>query len=40
MDLHTSFHCKMVGMKATDKKQVKNRMFKMGDFDELDETLG
>ena len=31
---------KMVGMKATDKKQVKNRMFlKMGDFDELDEGL-
>jgi len=31
---------KMVGMKATDEKQVKNRMFlKMGDFDELDEGL-
>ena len=31
---------KMVGMKATDKKQGKNRMFlKMGDFDELDEGL-
>ena len=31
---------KMVGMKATDKKQVKNRMFlKLGDFDELDEGL-
>ena len=31
---------KMVGMKATDEKQVKNRLFlKMGDFDELDEGL-
>ena len=31
---------KMVGMTASDKKQVKNRMFlKMGDFDELDEGL-
>ena len=31
---------KMVGMTATDKKQIKNRMFlKMGDFDELDEGL-